>query len=139
MAVDGDFQDFVIDQLSTIPLVPRRMFGGVGFFVDGLMFGLIGRSDTLFFKTDESNIADYEALGGEPFTYSRGEKKSSMGYHTVPAEILDDGEELTAWAEKAIAVARRAAAAKPKARPRKKKAAAKAKRPKRQSGAKKRP
>jgi TfoX/Sxy family transcriptional regulator of competence genes len=31
------------------------MFGGVGLFVDGLMFGLIGRNDTLFFKTDESN------------------------------------------------------------------------------------
>ena len=136
MAVDSDFQAFIVDQLSTIPLVPRRMFGGVGFFVDGLMFGLIGRSDTLFFKTDESNVAEYEALGGEPFTYSRGEKKSSMGYHTVPAEILDDGEELTAWAEKAIAVARHAAASKPKPRGRKK-TATKAKRPKRNTSAKK--
>jgi DNA transformation protein and related proteins len=137
MAVDSDFQGFVVDQLSTIPVVPRRMFGGVGFFVDGLMFALIGRSEALFFKTDESNVAEYEALGGEPFTYSRGEKKSSMGYHTVPAEILDDGEELTAWAEKAIAVARRAAASKPKARTRNK-AVAKSKRPKRKAGAKKR-
>ena len=136
MAVDSDFQEFIVDQLATIPLVPRRMFGGVGFFVDGLMFGLIGRSDTLFFKTDELNVAEYEALGAEPFTYSRGEKKSSMGYHTVPAEILDDGEELTAWAEKAIAVARRAAASKPKARPRKK-AAAKSKPSKRKPAAKK--
>lgn len=137
MAVDSDFQEFIVDQLGTIPLVPRRMFGGVGFFVDGMMFGLIGRSDTLFFKTDESNVAEYEALGGEPFTYSRGEKKSSMGYHTVPAEILDDGEELTAWAEKAIAVARRAAASKQKARPRKK-AAAKSMHSKRKPAAKKR-
>jgi hypothetical protein len=29
------------------------MLCGVGFFVDGLMFGLIGRSDKLFSKTDE--------------------------------------------------------------------------------------
>jgi len=28
MAVDSDFQDFIVDQLSAIPLVPRRMFGG---------------------------------------------------------------------------------------------------------------
>jgi TfoX/Sxy family transcriptional regulator of competence genes len=75
------------------------MFGGVGFFVDGLMFGLTGRSDTLFFKTDEWNVGEYKALGGEPFTHSRGEKKSSMDYHSVSAEILDDTEELTAWAE----------------------------------------
>ena len=112
MAVDSDFRDFVVDQLSAIPVAPRRMFGGVGLFVDGLMFGIIGRSDTLFFKTDDSNTPDYEALGAEPFTYTRGGEVRSMGYHTVPAEILDDPEDLAQWAEKAIAVARRAAAAK---------------------------
>jgi DNA transformation protein len=122
MGVDSDFRDFVVDQLSAIPLVPKRMFGGVGFFVDGLMFGLIGRSDTLFFKTDETTTAEYEALGAEPFSYTRGEKTRSMGYHTVLAEVLDDPEELTAWAEKAIAVARRAAAAKSTSRQRKKSA-----------------
>lgn len=64
------------------------------------MFGLIGGSDTRFFKTEKPNVGEYEALGKVLFTYSRGEKKSSTGCHAVPAEILDDTEALTAWAKK---------------------------------------
>jgi DNA transformation protein len=125
MAGDSDFRDFVVDQLASIPVVPRRMFGGVGLFVDGLMFGIIGRGDTLFFKTDETTTPDYEALGADPFTYTRGDDVRSMGYHAVPPEILDDPEDLAQWAEKAIAVAHRAAAAKkPKSKPRSRKKAA---------------
>lgn len=124
MADDSNFRDFIVDQLASIPVAPRRMFGGVGLFFDGLMFGIIGRSDTLFFKTDETNTPDYEALGAEPFSYTRGGEVRSMGYHTVPAEILDDPEELAQWAEKAIAVAHRAAAKKPKSKPRARKKAA---------------
>lgn len=43
-----------------------------------------------------------------------------MGYHTVPAKILDGTKELAAWAEKASAVVRLAAASRAKSHPRKK-------------------
>jgi hypothetical protein len=52
-----------------------------------------------------------------------------MGYHTVPAKILDGTKELAAWAEKASAVVRLAAASRAKSHPRKKKVVAKSKCP----------
>jgi DNA transformation protein len=41
------------------------MFGGIGFFKDGLMFGMIGRG-VLRLKIDETNQADYDAAGMQP-------------------------------------------------------------------------
>jgi len=116
MADDSDFRDFIVDQLASIPVAPRRMFGGVGLFFDSLMFGIIGRSDTLFFKSDETNTPDYEALGAEPFSYTRGGEVRSMGYHTVPAEIQassaqesrrQTGKKETATKKEALSGARR--------------------------------
>lgn len=110
MPVSSEFRSFVSDQLSALPHDQRRMFGGVGLFSDGLMFGMIARSDTLFLKTDETTLPDYEALDSAPFTYTRnGVERTMGGYYEVPAEILDDPEELTVWAQSAIAVSRRLA------------------------------
>ena len=49
MATSPGFRDFVIEQLAGVrDLVPRRMFGGVGFYSDETFFALIIR-DTAFF------------------------------------------------------------------------------------------
>jgi len=91
------------------PVDARRMFSGYGLFRDGLMFGIVIR-DVLHFKTDDDNRGDYEAVGMPPFQYSRGNKRVALGYHAVPAEALDDGDMLVAWADKAYAAAVRKAA-----------------------------
>ena len=43
MPVSRGFQDFILDLLGPLHPVPRRMFGGVGLFHDGMMFGLLVR------------------------------------------------------------------------------------------------
>lgn len=91
------------------------MFGGIGLFVDGLMFGIITGTDTLYLKADDALAAEFVALGAGPMSYTRAGKTRSMSYYAVPAEFLDDPEALTAWAQKAIAAAHRADAKKPKA------------------------
>ncbi len=81
------------------------MFGGVGIYAGELFFALIA-DDTLYFKVDESNRADFEARRMGPFQ-PYGDSGETMGYYQVPAELLEDPEALRPWAEKAIAVAGR--------------------------------
>ena len=43
MAVTPQYRDYVVGQLSCVGRVAARsMFGGVGLYLDGVFFGLIG-------------------------------------------------------------------------------------------------
>ena len=112
MASSKEFAEEVAGRLFLLgPVAARRMFGGFGIFLDGVMFGLIG-FDTLYFKADDGNRADFEAAGMEPFSYQGRDRPISMSYWRVPDEVLEDVEQLSQWAEKALAAARRAKSAK---------------------------
>ena len=120
MSVQPQYLDYVLEQLAGLGHVSqRRMFGGVGLYSGELFFGLID-DDTLFFKTDESNAAEYQARNMPRFMPPSDRPMGPMGYHQVPADIIEDAEMLVAWARKAIAVAlaSRAAKVRPKARKR---------------------
>ncbi|HXQ51054.1 MAG TPA: TfoX/Sxy family protein [Stellaceae bacterium] len=109
MAASSGFVEFVCDQLRPwAGIVARRMFGGQGIFRDGTMFALI-HDDTLYFRTDARNEPDFAASGMAPFRYSRAGRQVALGYHEVPAEVLDEADRLAAWADKAYAAAMRRA------------------------------
>ncbi len=80
------------------------MFGGVGLYLDGLFFALID-DDTLYFKTDDSNRARFERAGSAPFCPFQDQPDRALGYWQVPAEVLEDSDELTQWAREAMNVA----------------------------------
>lgn len=104
------FVAYVSDQLRPwSDVAARRMFGAHGIFRDGLMFGLV-HDDTLYLRTDGQNVGDFRALGAQPFSYRRNRRTVALDYWAVPGEILDDGERLAAWAEKAYRAARDRAA-----------------------------
>jgi len=106
---DGDdgFIVYVCDQLRPwAPVTARRMFSGSGIFRGGTMFALV-IADCLYFRTDDGNRADFTAAGMEPFRYQRAGKAIALGYHAVPADVLDEAEQLAAWAAKAYAAALR--------------------------------
>ncbi len=107
MSVSPSFQTFVGDQLSRVAqqVRARRMFGGVGIYSGELFFALIA-DDTLYFKVDDSNRADYEARQMEPFR-PYGYEGEVMQYYQVPEDLIEDAEALRSWAEKALAVAAR--------------------------------
>ncbi|MDB5403745.1 MAG: Regulator of competence-specific s [Rhodopila sp.] len=97
------------------PVSARRMFGGVGLFHSGMMFGLIAH-DELFLKVGDANRAMYEAAGEAPFTYDTKHGTHTIGsYWRCPPELLDDAETFQAWARQAIEAALVAARGKPKA------------------------
>jgi len=105
MAVSDDFREFVLEQLASAGSVtPRAMFGGVGLYLDGLFFALID-DDTLYFKADDVTSARYQRAGSKPFCPYPGEPDKAMGYWEVPAEVLEEPDELAAWAREAMAVA----------------------------------
>jgi DNA transformation protein len=112
MAVSKNFVAYVLEQLAQIANVTsRRMFGGVGLYADGLFFGLISE-DTLYLKVDDSNRSDYEQRGSKPFCPFPDKSEFSMSYFDLPAEVLEDAEELTRWARKSVMVASAAASRK---------------------------
>jgi DNA transformation protein and related proteins len=103
--------DYIVHLLDLLrrwaPVSARRMFGGHGLFRGDIMFGLVA-GDELFFKTDDGNRPDYEAAGMPPFRYTRAGKSVALSFHTVPPDLLDAGDELAPWAERAYAAALRA-------------------------------
>jgi len=115
MSVSADYLAYVIDQLAPFAkVISRRMFGGAGLYADGLFFALIAEEE-LYFKVDDSNREDYVARGYRPFRpFPDKPEMPSMNYYQVPAEVLEDPDELKQWARKALAVAAAAAAAKSK-------------------------
>jgi DNA transformation protein len=107
---------YLLELLAPIgPIAARRMFGGVGLFHGGTMFGLIAREE-LYLKVGDANRSAYEAAGEAPFTYDTKHGSHTLGsYWRCPAEVLDDPETFQAWARQAVAAAIVAARAKPKA------------------------
>jgi len=108
VAVQAQYLEYVLEQLSGLGgLEARRMFGGVGLYHGDLFFGLID-DDTLYFKTDATNAAEYEARRMPRFMPPANRPMSPLGYHQLPADIIEDAEMLVTWARRSIAVARTA-------------------------------
>ncbi|MEM8810448.1 MAG: TfoX/Sxy family protein [Cyanobacteria bacterium P01_G01_bin.38] len=100
-------KDRVIHQLNQVaPVTARGMFGGYGLYTEGVMFGLIAYQ-TVYFKIDDGNRADYTAQGMEPFVYDRKGTPVEMSYYQVPPAIFKDAEQLIQWVENAKAAAQR--------------------------------
>jgi DNA transformation protein len=78
----------------------------VGLYAGELFFALID-DDTLYLKVDDVTRGDFEARGMGPFR-PFGETGEVMQYYELPAELLEEPDELRAWVEKAVEVARRA-------------------------------
>jgi DNA transformation protein len=130
VAVSTDYLQYVLEQLAPVPRVTsRRMFGAVGLYSDGFFFGLID-DDTLFFKVDDSNRGDYLARNMSALRPFKDKPDLSISYFEVPADALEDRDELASWARKSVAVAVASA------RPRRPRAEASATRAKAKTGAK---
>ena len=107
MAISSEFLNYVLEQLSTLQGVSsRRMFGGVGLYCDGVIFGLIA-GDVLYFKANGANRADYESRGMGQFRPFKDKPKLSMSYYEVPADVLEDRDECATWARRYIFAAGR--------------------------------
>jgi len=114
MTQDSEFADYVVEITQSIgPVYAKRMFGGHGIFLEGLMFGLIA-DKTLYLKADEKSESEFTNLGLEAFSYNKNDKEMKLSYFQAPEEALEDLDEMNIWANKAYSAALRAALKKKK-------------------------
>ena len=105
MSVSDSIISYIVDQLSLVGSVtPKRMFGGVGIFKEGKMFGMLNGNGTFFLKVNETNIGDYQEKGMLPFAHDKN-KTGKMPYFVVPTEVIENKELMKEWAEKSIEIA----------------------------------
>ena len=89
------------DELAELGAVSaRKMFGGFGVFLDGVMFAIVDRDGNLFYRADERTQPSYVNGGSAQLP--------RMPYWSVPNEVLADPDVLRAWGKEALALARRA-------------------------------
>lgn len=114
MNKESDFADYIVEITQSIgPVYSKRMFGGYGIFLEGLMFGLIA-DKTLYLKLDKESKNDFTAIGLEAFSYNKNGKEMKMSYFQAPEEALEDLEVMNFWANKAYSAALRTAVKKNK-------------------------
>jgi len=107
MSVQDQYLAYVLEQLAGLgSLRSNRMFGGIGLYSREIFFGLID-DDTLFFKTDESNIAPYRERQMPRFMPFPDRPEAVLGYHQVPADVIEDAEQLVEWGRRSVEVALR--------------------------------
>lgn len=109
------FTELCVEMLSPLgPVRVRRMFGGQGFYVDGLFMALIDDGQ-LFLKADELTRERFIAAGCPPFTYpTKNGERMVMSYYRPPEEALESPPLMLPWARLALEAALRAANAKVK-------------------------
>lgn len=117
-APKDEFRDYCIELFaSLVPhagiagIAAKRMFGGTGFSIDGKTFAIIAM-DQLWLKVDDESRDAFEQAGCQIFTYDMAGKPRSMGYYTVPDDVMESAALMAPWAELAWGAALRAAASK---------------------------
>jgi DNA transformation protein len=102
MAKDGDFKDYILDQLSGFEGVQeRQMFGGWGLYRKNSFFGIISEG-RLYFKTNEKTAEKYKKVGMKQF--SPTPKMTLKTYYEVPPDVVENSEDLIKWAKESINV-----------------------------------
>ena len=110
--MSDEFIDYVMELLGPFGTVrTRRMFGGHGVYLDGLMFSLVF-DDALYLKADEMNRIEYEQAGCEIFAYTRKGKRATLNFFRAPEEAMESPQLMLPWARSAYAAALRANAKK---------------------------
>jgi DNA transformation protein and related proteins len=100
--MDDSLKNFVLDQLRSLEGVSSRaMFGGWGLYCGEVFFGIV-HDDRLYFKTDDTTRPAYLEHDMEPF--KPNDKQTLKAYYEVPVGVLENHEELAAWALAAMGV-----------------------------------
>lgn len=115
-AEEKEFVAYVVELMQSIgPVRAKAMFGGHGIFLEDLMFALVADS-VLFLKVDKQTENNFKVKGLEAFTYMKNGKEFNMSYFQAPEEVLEEGEEMSYWANMAYSAALRGASKKQKTR-----------------------
>ncbi len=106
MAVDTEFRDYILDQLSGMgEFEKKNMFGGTALLTNGAAFAKI-KHGSLWLRVDDGNIDDFIERGMVQYTYGKGNSRK-LNFYETPAEVLEEADKLIQWATKACEAANR--------------------------------
>lgn len=110
MVASADFAEYLRELLAPLgPVAMRRMFGKTGVFCEGVMFGMV-TENTLYLRVDDQNrVAFKEAESFPPLNYEKRGRTIDLSFWRVPERLMDEPDELVAWARAALAAAHRVA------------------------------
>ncbi|HWH81177.1 MAG TPA: TfoX/Sxy family protein, partial [Burkholderiaceae bacterium] len=110
MSVAPEFVAHCTELLGAVGTVrARRMFGGHGFYVDGLFIAIV-TGDRLYLKADALTRPAFEAAGCAPFAYDKVDANAggalrsvSIGYFSAPEDAMESPPLMQPWARQALA------------------------------------
>jgi DNA transformation protein len=107
MAAGTDsYVEFVMEQLAALgAVVSARFFGGTGLSCDGVLFAMI-MGNALYFAVDDVTRPKYLAMGSSCFSYNTRKRRVDVTrFYAVPAETLEDQDQLVTLARESVRVA----------------------------------
>ena len=107
MGASAGFVAYVREQFAPLgaAVTDAVFFGGRAFSYHGRQFAWVMGS-TLYLRVGDATRADFVAHGAKPFSYPTKKGQVEVRkFYTAPEFLLDDSEQLLAWARKAIASA----------------------------------
>lgn len=106
MGASAEYLSFVRELLAPLGAVSDgKFFGGQLIKYRGIQFAMV-MGNTLYLRVNDATRPAYEARGSLPFSYQT--KKGVVQvrkYYAAPEALMDDREQLLAWARLAIAAA----------------------------------
>lgn len=112
MRVKSSLASYVAEQFAPLGRISSRaIFGGVGVFIDERLLGIV-MGEKLYLHTYKSNLDDYVARGMPQFKPYPNAFDLTTDHHEVPAEVVNDADQLKVWGERALHAAIEAARAK---------------------------
>jgi TfoX/Sxy family transcriptional regulator of competence genes len=103
MAYDERLADEIRERLAQVDgeVTEKRMFGGLGFMVDGNLTVAASRRGGLLVRTDPADAEETAALPGVEAMETRG--RPMPGWFFVTADALTTEADLDAWLTRALA------------------------------------
>ena len=99
MSSEG-FCEFVLDQLRPLGTVNcRPLSGGFALYRDEAFFAFV-HQDKIFFCTDEKTRDRYTTSGMKSCGHNSG--PAMKDYYEVPADVVEDAEQLLEWGAEAV-------------------------------------
>ena len=104
MAYDEDLADRIRAALEGVPVIEKKMFGGLAFLVAGNMSVAASGQGGLMVRVDPEQT---ETLLREPGAeeFEMGGRGAMKGWLRVSADVLDD-ETLQGWVDRGVGYAR---------------------------------
>ena len=103
MSFTDDFFKYIQDQLSPwSDIYKKRMFGVIGLYREGLMFGIISKN-IVYLKVDKSNINRFVDAGSTSLKVFKNNSEVPS-YYELPADVLENSQTFIEWAEESYQI-----------------------------------